>query len=65
MIEIAGKGSYVVVPLPPDRKRIDIGDFYSDATKIGKTLGWSPTVRLRDGLARTLDYYGRHKERYL
>ena len=65
MIEIAGKGSYVVVPFPPDRKRIDIGDFYSDATKIGKTLGWSPTVRLRDGLARTLDYYGRHKERYL
>ena len=65
MIEIAGKGSYVVVPFPPERKRIDIGDFYSDATKIGKTLGWSPTVRLRDGLARTLDYYGRHKERYL
>jgi UDP-glucose 4-epimerase len=65
MIEIAGRGSYAVVPFPPERKRIDIGDFYSDATKIRKTLGWKPTVMLREGLAQTLDYYARHREHYL
>jgi len=65
MIEIAGSGSYTVVPFPPDRKRIDIGDFYSDASRIRQTLGWKPTVMLREGLAQTLDYYVRHREHYL
>ena len=65
MIAIVGRGSYTVVPFPPDRKRIDIGDFYSDATKIRNALGWLPAVGLEEGLSRTLDYYSRHKERYL
>jgi UDP-glucose 4-epimerase len=65
MIEITGRGSYTVVPFPPERKRIDIGDFYSDATKIRRVLGWKPNVTLRDGLSRTLEYYTRHLERYL
>jgi UDP-glucose 4-epimerase len=65
MIAIVGRGSYTVVPFPPERKRIDIGDFYSDATKIRETLGWRPAIALQEGLSRTLDYYGRYKERYL
>ena len=65
MIAIVGRGSYTVVPFPPERKRIDIGDFYSDATKIREALGWRPSVPLHDGLSRTLDYYSRCKERYL
>ena len=65
MIEIAGAGSYALTPFPPERKRIDIGDFYGDATKIRTALGWSPRVKLRDGLERTIDYYRRHRDRYL
>src|SRR5262245_23806054 len=65
MIEITGHGSYRLVPFPPDRKRIDIGDFYADTTKIRLALGWQPRVSLRDGLARTFEYYGRHKGHYL
>ena len=65
MIDITGGGSYTVVPFPPERKRIDIGDFYSDATKIRRTLGWKPSIALQEGLSRTLDYYARHKDRYL
>jgi UDP-glucose 4-epimerase len=65
MIEIAGHGSCTLVPFPPDRKRIDIGDFYADATKIRKTLGWAPRVPLREGLERTIEYYRRHQDRYL
>ena len=53
------------MPFPPERKRIDIGDFYADATKIRTTLGWQPRVPLRDGLARTIAYYREHKEHYL
>jgi UDP-glucose 4-epimerase len=65
MIELAGHGSYTLVPFPPERKKIDIGDFYADAGKIERTLGWTPRISLRDGLARTLAYYREHKERYL
>ena len=53
-------------PVPPaDRKRIDIGDYYADFSRIRSALGWEPSVALRDGLARTLDYYRRHLAHYL
>jgi UDP-glucose 4-epimerase len=66
MIEIAGsRSSYRLTPFPPERKRIDIGDFHADTTKIRETLGWSPTIGLRDGLTRTIEYYQRNREHYL
>ena len=46
-------------------KKIDIGDFYSDARKIDRVLGWKSTTPFSDGLARTVDYYRNHKEHYL
>jgi UDP-glucose 4-epimerase len=66
LVEIAGRGgAYRLVPFPAERKKIDIGDFYADTTKIRTTLGWQPRVRLRDGLARTIDYYREHAGHYL
>jgi UDP-glucose 4-epimerase len=65
MIELAGGGSYRLIPFPPERKRIDIGDFHADTTKIRNVLGWSPQVGLRDGLTRTIEYYQRNREHYL
>jgi UDP-glucose 4-epimerase len=63
MVKIHGKGTYKLVPFPPDRKAIDIGDYYSDFSKIERELGWIPRVSLRDGLRKSLKYYtenGRH-----
>ncbi len=65
LVRLAGRGSYRIVPFPDERKRIDIGDFYADAHKIGAALGWRPTTPLDEGLLRTLRYYERHKEHYL
>ena len=65
LVELAGRGSWRLVPFPPERKRIDIGDFYGDTTKIRTTLGWSPQVPLRQGLEATLAYYRDHKDHYL
>jgi len=63
-VEVNGQGSVRIVPYPPDRKPIDIGDYYADYRRIRGKLGWTPQVNLREGLARTLDYYGRHREYY-
>jgi UDP-glucose 4-epimerase len=65
LLDVAGGGSYKVVPFPPERKRIDIGDFYADVTRVRETLGWTARTALRDGLAETVAYYRRHKEHYL
>ncbi len=65
LVELAGRGSYRLVPFPEDRKRIDIGDFYADTSLVRQALGWEPKVGLRDGLARTLDFYRAHQEHYL
>jgi UDP-glucose 4-epimerase len=65
LLETAGGGRYRLVPFPPERKRIDIGDFQADISKVRETLGWQPRVPLRDGLETTITYYRRHREHYL
>jgi UDP-glucose 4-epimerase len=65
MIEVAGRGSYRTVPFPPERARIDIGDFYADTSKIRGALGWKPAISLRAGIEETLAFYAKHQDRYL
>jgi len=65
LLDVADGGGFRLVPFPEERKRIDIGDFYNDFGKIRSRLGWEPQVSLRDGLARSVQYYRRHIEHYL
>jgi UDP-glucose 4-epimerase len=65
LLDVAGGGRFTLVPFPPERKRIDIGDFYADIGKARALLGWAPTVPLRRGLEETIAYYRRHREHYL
>ena len=58
-------GTFELIPFPDDRKKIDIGDYYTDFTSFNKATGWSPKVGLEEGLKRTVDYYKRHLENYL
>ena len=64
LIEINGGGSYRIAPFPADRRRIDIGDYHGDYTKIRTQLDWRPTVSLRQGLERTIAFYHRYREHY-
>ncbi|MEQ1574264.1 MAG: NAD-dependent epimerase/dehydratase family protein [Vicinamibacterales bacterium] len=65
MIGAAGSGRYRFVEWPPDKKAIDIGDFYADSSLINRTLGWTPRTTLRDGIERTLAYYRVHLAHYV
>ena len=61
----AGRGSVTFIAWPEDKRRIDIGSFYSDSSRFRAATGWSPAVSLRDGLRRTLDYYRANLAPYL
>ncbi len=64
LMELCPQASYKLVPFPPEKKRIDIGDYYGDYSKIREALGWEPRVPLREGLSKTIEYYREHKAHY-
>lgn len=55
---------FEVVPFPPERKAIDIGDYYGNYDKIESQLGWQTSVDLRAGLAACLEYYSKNQHHY-
>ena len=59
LAELVG-APYRLVPFPEERKPIDIGDYYADDRKLRERLGWEPKVGLREGIARSLEYYREH-----
>jgi len=65
LVSVAGTGRYRFVDWPPEKKAIDIGDFFADSTRIRHTLGWQPTTRLREGLQRTIEFYRAHLHEYV
>ena len=65
LIAVAGSGRVTLVDWPVEKKRIDIGSFYSDSSKFAAATGWRPTVDLRDGLERTVAFYREHLSQYV
>ena len=64
-VGFAGTGQYVVREFPPERRKIDIGDYYSDYTLIRQRLGWEPKTPLKEALRRTVEFYRQHLKHYL
>jgi dTDP-glucose 4,6-dehydratase/UDP-glucose 4-epimerase len=64
MVGLGYGGTFELTPFPPERKAIDIGDYYSDFSLITQELGWSPKVDLQEGLKRTMAYYQAHQAQY-
>jgi len=57
LVAASGRGAVRSVEYPPDQRPIEIGDYVADITKVRRVLGWSPTVSLEDGIARTIAYF--------
>lgn len=65
LVNVNGDGNYQLHEFPAERKKIDIGNYYSDFSLIRDQLNWSPRINLREGLGHTLDYFRLHGSHYL
>ena len=65
LVEIAGSGRVEYVDWPPEKKAIDIGNFYADSSKFKRTTGWASDRAASDGLRRTVAFYRQHFDRYV
>jgi UDP-glucose 4-epimerase len=64
VVKVAKKGSWEFAEFSAERKAQEPGDFYSDISKIERYIGWRPKVDLESGIAKTIDYYAKHREHY-
>lgn len=65
LIRINGSGELEIIPYPAERRKIDIGDYYSCYERFHAATGWQPRWRLEDTLIRTLHYYRAHLAAYV
>ena len=65
LVDRAGTGAVRYVEWPAEQKAIDIGSFYADSSKFTRATGWTPSVALGDGLARTVAFYREHLHHYV
>lgn len=64
LIDVAGSGSFELIPFPAERKAIDIGSIYVDDRKIRRVLKWRPQIDMREGLTRTIAFYRANRAEY-
>ena len=65
MVEVNGSGEYALRDFPPERRAIDIGDYYADFSKIRTELGWAPKRTLRETMESTLNYFRESMAHYV
>ena len=57
------KAEIMQVPFPGAEKKMDVGDFIADNSKLRMETGWFPRVSFTEGLQKTIQFYhGRLKE---
>ena len=64
VVAVVGGGSVASIPFPPDRRRIEIGDYSADCSKAKRVLGWEPRTPLREGVRRTAEFFRRNRLHY-
>jgi UDP-glucose 4-epimerase len=64
LVRVAGSGSVSLIPWPPEKRAIDIGDCYCDYRRAMQVLGWRPRTDLATGLRGMVEFYRRHREQY-
>jgi UDP-glucose 4-epimerase len=64
IVEVAGSGTVIFTEFTRERKEVEPGDYYADIAKIRKIVGWEPRTPLAEGIAKTVEFYRRHRKEY-
>lgn len=64
VIRAVGSGQKEHVPWPPNYEKNETGNYVAATAKIEKLTGWKPQVKLKDGIARTVEYYRKYRAQY-
>jgi UDP-glucose 4-epimerase len=51
------------VQIPSYTKKVDVGNFVANNSKL-RALGWRPTVTVKEGVSKTLDYFINSPKKY-
>jgi UDP-glucose 4-epimerase len=65
LVDANGGGRYEIREFPPERKRIDVGDFLIDDDRLRNLSGWRPRVGIAEGLRHCLEYYRNRLPNYI
>jgi UDP-glucose 4-epimerase len=65
LLRVNNGGKFERREFPAERKKIDIGDFVTDDRRFRELTSWAPSTGLKEGIARSLDYYRRHLANYV
>lgn len=52
------------IPWPTSHAIVETGSYISDIRRFYSATGWAPTVSLKEGIRRTVDYYREHRSLY-
>jgi len=61
---IAKTGRCIEIPYPENKKSIEPGHVYLDATKIHKAIGWEPKIGFEEGIEKTIKFYRENRKFY-
>jgi len=64
IVEVAGSGKWEFAPFTPERAAQEPGNFYSDISKARSVINWDPKIEIKEGIARTIEYYLKYKSQY-
>ena len=63
-IKVWGRGKMKTIPFPPERKKIEVGDYVASTEKIKKIYSWKAKTTLETGIKKTIAFYRKYKKYY-
>ena len=63
--DILPQSKIVHQPFPELLDKIDINRYVSTSKKLNQMTDWTPKISLRNGIAKTIEYYKKNLDNYL
>ena len=64
IIDICGSGKIKVKDMPKHYRKIDIGCYKANISKIKNIIGWEPKKEIKEGINETIKFYKKYKKMY-